>query len=151
MVVTIVAARRPRGGEVPALRAAVRRALELLGETKAEVCVSLVDDDQIRALNRQYRGKDAATDVLAFAAREGERVPGDEHWLGDIVISLDTARRQARQGGHGLVHELIRLVTHGLLHLLGYDHERSPAEARRMRRKERWLLRMLGREAPRAS
>ncbi|GBD24831.1 Endoribonuclease YbeY [bacterium HR30] len=143
MVVTIVATRRRRGVRLRALRSALQRALELLGEADAEVCVSLVGDGEIRALNGRYRGKDKATDVLAFASREGERVPGDEDWLGDIVISLDTAQRQAQEQKHSLSQELTRLAIHGLLHLLGYDHERSAAEARKMRRKEKWLLEAL--------
>jgi rRNA maturation RNase YbeY len=80
---------------------------------------------------------------LAFAAREGERVPGDERWLGDIVISIPTTQRQAAERGRSFSEELKSLIVHGLLHLLGYDHERSPAEARKMRRKERWLLEAL--------
>ncbi|MCX8073708.1 MAG: rRNA maturation RNase YbeY [Candidatus Binatia bacterium] len=143
MGVTVVSARPKRGLRVRALRAFVQRALELVQEPEGEVCVQLVDDATIHALNRRYRGKDRPTDVLAFAAREGPRVPGDEQWLGDIVISVETAERQAREHGHSLLREVHCLTVHGLLHLLGYDHERSAAEARRMRRKERWLLRAL--------
>ncbi|GIW44993.1 MAG: endoribonuclease YbeY [Candidatus Binatia bacterium] len=126
-----------------AVRAIVERALALLGEAQAEVSIRFVTDAEIHELNRRYRGKDRPTDVLAFAAREGERVPGDERWLGDIVISIATAHRQAAERGHSLFEEVKGLIVHGLLHLLGYDHERSPAEARKMRRKERWLLETL--------
>jgi rRNA maturation RNase YbeY len=94
-------------------------------------------------LNRHYRGKDRPTDVLAFALREGARVPGDEAVLGDVVISLDTAARQARAHGVTVAHEVRTLLIHGVLHLLGYDHERSAGEARRMRAVERRLSRTL--------
>lgn len=143
MAVTVVVVRRPHGVRTRALRSFLCRALELLGETQAEVCLRLVDDAEMRLLNHRYRAKDATTDVLAFAAREGERVPGDEQCLGDIVVSVDTARRQARENNHSLACELTKLAAHGLLHLLGYDHERSRAEAIKMQRKERWLLRRL--------
>lgn len=138
MAVTV---RRRSGaaGVATAIRADARRLLRLLGETGAELTVSLVDDATIRTLNRDYRRHDRSTDVLAFAMREGERVPGDESVLGDVVISLDTAARQARRRRAPLACELRALLVHGVLHLLGYDHERSPAEARRMRAAERRL------------
>ena len=84
-----------------------------------EVSLRLVDDAQIRALNRDYRHKDKPTDVLAFAQRDGPAGAHQADLLGDIVISVDTARRQARRG---LYAELLHLASHGLCHLLGYDH-----------------------------
>lgn len=144
MPVTVVARRRVPGMSTRSLRACAQRAMAFLGESEADVCVTLVGDAEIQVLNREYRRKDAPTDVLAFATREGERVPGDEASLGDIVISVDTARRQAAARGRALERELVVLVLHGLLHLVGYDHERSPAEARRMRRQEKRLARLLG-------
>jgi probable rRNA maturation factor len=92
-----------------------------------EVSLRLVDDGAIRALNRNYRGKNKPTDVLAFAQRDSATGP-DAGMLGDIVISVDTARRQARRG---LYRELMHLASHGLCHLLGYDH-RDDAEEREM-------------------
>ena len=92
-------------------------------------------DQTIHELNRQYRHKDRPTDVLAFPL-------ADEHCptlLGDVVISMDTARRQARQRKRAFADELRTLLIHGILHLLGYDHEVSDSEAVRMRRKEREL------------
>lgn len=91
-----------------------------------EVTVRLTDDAVIRELNRDYRGLDKPTDVLAFAMREGDG--GDLHpeILGDIVISVDTAARQAKQG---LFAELVFLSAHGLCHLLGYDHNDDEEEA----------------------
>jgi len=108
----------------------------------AELSLVLVSDRVMHELNRTWRGKDRPTDVLAFAQREGDGASPDG-LLGDVVISVDTARRQAVAHGHSLAAEGDRLLVHGLLHLVGYDHERSPVEARRMQRKERALLRAL--------
>ncbi|MFI5394874.1 MAG: rRNA maturation RNase YbeY [Candidatus Binatia bacterium] len=116
------------------------RALE---EDGAELAVSLVDDAEIQRLNHEYRGQDRPTDVLAFAMREGARAPGDEAVLGDVVISLETASQQARRQRVSDADEVRILLVHGLLHLLGYDHERSATEARRMKTMERRLHRLL--------
>jgi len=136
-----------RGRRVPALaRRLARRARRLLGALDldtAELSLVLVSDPVMHELNRTWRGRNRPTDVLAFAQREGTG-PAPEGLLGDVVISVDTARRQAAALGHSVAVEAERLLVHGLLHLLGYDHERSAAEARRMRRKERALLRALG-------
>ena len=88
-----------------------------------EVSLRLTDDPTIRALNRDYRRKDKPTDVLAFAQREGPAASPD--LLGDVVISIDTARRQAKRGLHA---ELLHLASHGLCHLLGYDHRDDEEE-----------------------
>jgi probable rRNA maturation factor len=90
--------------------------------------VRLVGDAAIRALNRAYRKNDRPTDVLAFAQREGPAGGLHPAVLGDVVISVDTARRQAKRG---LYRELLHLAAHGLCHLLGYDH-RDDAEERAM-------------------
>lgn len=113
------------------VRAAAREWLEKL--RYGEVSLSLVPDGEMRELNRRFRGKDKPTDVLSFPLQEGRR------HLGDVVISLDTARRQADEGGWPLSVELRRLLAHGLLHCAGHDHE-APADARRMQRAERRLL-----------
>jgi len=119
---------RVRGGRHAAsvLRAAARRWV------REELSIALVSDREIRALNRRWRRKDRTTDVLAFPLLEPQS-------LGDVVISLDTARRQAREGGWPLATELRRLLAHGILHCRGYDHERA-ADARRMAAAERRLL-----------
>ena len=136
-----------RGRRVPVLARRLarraRRMLDVLGLGAAELSLVLVSDRVMHDLNREWRGKDRPTDVLAFAQGEGAGVAPDG-LLGDVVISVDTARRQAATLGHSLVVEADRLLVHGLLHLLGYDHERSPAEARRMQRKERAVLRAIG-------
>jgi probable rRNA maturation factor len=92
---------------------------------RGSVTVALVSDQRVRALNRQFRGKDRATDVLSFPAGERGR-------LGDIVIALGAARAQALEAGHPLGTELRVLALHGLLHLLGYDHERDSGRMARV-------------------
>lgn len=97
-------------------------------------------DPEIHSLNRQYRAKDKTTDVLSFPLAD-EVCP---NLLGDVVISVDTATRQARRRGHSLREETQTLLIHGMLHLLGYDHEVSRSEAIRMRKKEREIKAILG-------
>lgn len=106
---------------------------------QAELSLAFVTDQTIHELNRQYRHKDRPTDVLSFPLAD-ERCPT---LLGDVVISIDTARRQARQRKCAFADELRALLIHGILHLLGYDHEVSDSEAVRMRRKERELKALL--------
>lgn len=104
----------------------VARLHGLSGQT--EVDITIVDDEEIHMLNRDYRNVDRPTDVLSFALdeeseEEPEVVGGpEEHLLGDIIISAETAARQAEEFGHGLEREIVYLAVHGLLHLLGYDH-----------------------------
>jgi probable rRNA maturation factor len=107
---------------------------------RGSVTIAIVSDARIRALNRQYRKKDATTDVLSFPSGEGGG-RGQGRDLGDIVIAAGVARRQARDAGHPLATELRVLALHGLLHLLGYDHERDDG---RMARVERRLRRLGG-------
>lgn len=97
---------------------------------RGEVVVALISDARMRALNREFRQADRTTDVLSFPASEAPTRPGDP--LGDIVIASGVARRQARQAGHALGAELRLLALHGLLHLLGYDHEADSGEMARL-------------------
>lgn len=109
----------------------------------ADVGVVFVHDLEMRALNRAWRKKDEPTDVLSFPAHDAaidEGVRGDEDVFGDIVISVDTARRQARALGHSLDVEVAVLVAHAVCHLAGLDHERSADEARIQLACERTLL-----------
>lgn len=99
----------------------------------------------MRALNRRYRGKDRTTDVLSFSMREGKGPGPASPLLGDIVISVPEAERQARADGETLRKAVDRLLVHGFLHLLGYDHEQGGAEARRMEARERVLREKLER------
>jgi len=105
---------------------------------RGSVSIALVTDARIRALNRTYRGKDRATDVLSFSVHGPEALPADAQHLGDIAIATGVARRQAREAGHSYAMELKVLALHGLLHLMGYDHE-EPGDAGRMARLERRL------------
>jgi probable rRNA maturation factor len=105
----------------------------------AELSIVLTTDRRIRRLNREWRGHDQATDVLSFPAAQVPRARGQARPLGDIVISLDTARRRARDERHAIEPELARYLAHGLLHLQGYDH-REPRQALRMARAESRLL-----------
>lgn len=123
------------------LRRLAERVLVAVGEAQSELSLDLVGDGRMRRLNRQYRKKDRTTDVLAFAMRESSSPVSA--LLGDVVISLPTARRQAKEGGRSLSEELAWLLVHGVLHLCGYDHERSTAEARRMKLREQRVLRTL--------
>ena len=137
------------GARAPGLAAWLRRAAPK--RARGEVTVALVSGARMRALNRMYRGKDYATDVLSFPAggkgrigrkgRKGFPLQPFQPSLGDIVIATGVARRQARDLGHSLAVELRVLALHGLLHLLGYDHERDRG---RMRRLEQRLLRQSG-------
>jgi probable rRNA maturation factor len=103
---------------------------------RGTITIAIVPDGRVQELNRRYRRKDVPTDVLSFPA-SAERLrrgrPGDERGhLGDVVIAAGVARRQAKQAGHSLQHELRVLALHGLLHLLGYDHERDEGRMARV-------------------
>ena len=129
-----------------ALRRATRRLLAAEGMANAEVSVVLSDDTTVHALNRHYRGKDKPTDVLSFSQREQARegpplpdLPGMPPILGDVIISVDTAARQAAVHGVTLEQELALLTVHGILHLLGYEDE-TEAGAQQMRLREQAIL-----------
>ena len=113
-----------------------------------EVSIALVDDDYIQELNKQYRSWDAPTDVLSFAMRETVSETDnsfeffEEELLGDVVVSLERAKMQAMEYGHSFEREVIYLVVHGILHLLGYDHE-VYEEKTVMRQKEEEILKTM--------
>jgi len=135
-----------RGFDARTIRRRAERMLLHL-ELDAELSVALVDDDVMRQLNRDYRDADRTTDVLAFAMREGEQLmvlDGEPEMLGDIIISVPTARRQADEREATLLAELTMLLAHGLLHLLGYDH-RTKSEEREMLARTRELEAAAGR------
>lgn len=159
--------RRTVRGRIPTstLRGRAERLLVALGRPDAELVVVLTDDGEIHALNRDYRGKDAPTDVLSFPQEEGEAVPlppGVPRPLGDVVISLDTAARQLDDGclprlwpalgattapPWALMDEVTFLLLHGVLHLVGHDHI-EPDDAAAMEALEAELLPgLLGRRA----
>ena len=136
--------------------ALIERAVEavLTAETiagPAELSVLVTDDAQVRALNRDYRNVDAPTDVLSFAAEEDAsdrpafvRPPGAPRYLGDIALSFERVVSQAAEYGHSRERELAFLVVHGVLHLLGYDHERGPEDEAAMRARQEAAMERLG-------
>lgn len=111
--------------------------MHALGRQNDELSILLVDDTNIQNLNRQHRNIDCATDVLSFPQAEGDEFIS--HMLGDVVISVETAERQATEHQFSLEQELVLLLIHGLLHLLGYDHERSRKDEKLMKEKT-WEL-----------
>lgn len=125
------------------VESSARRLLEILELPQAELSIVLCDDSFIQPLNLEYRGKDRPTDVLSFAMQEGEGCMEDDPVLGDIVISVQTAAVQGAEHGHGTERELQVLLIHGLLHLLGYDHEQEEAQALEMEAQEKRLLALL--------
>ena len=122
------------------LEGQIRKILISLKCEEKEISILLADDKKMRKLNNQYRGQNRATDVLSFPQNEGEEQGLNPHLLGDVVVSTVTARRQSTQHELSLEEELVLLLTHGILHLLGYDHERSDEEARHMKEKTRELF-----------
>ena len=111
---------------------------------EAELGVTLGDDEYLQMLNREYRNIDRPTDVLSFALNEGEEDSSDEEMLlGDIVISVDRVLSQAQEYGHSETRELAYLAIHGLMHIMGYDHEK-PEDKKEMRVAEEEVLRALG-------
>ncbi len=122
--------RRPAGPVAERLRRVVRTTLDRLGIDDAEVSLVLTGDGRLEELNRTWRGVGAPTDVLSFP--DGETLPDGLRFLGEIVISVDTARAQARRLGHSLERELEELTLHGVLHLAGYDHEADGGEMERL-------------------
>jgi len=133
LTVTIVDG-RGRPARAPGLASWLRRVAP--PRARGRVTVALVADTRIRELNRAFRGKDYATDVLSFPSNPESRTPNPE-FLGDIAIATGVARRQAHERGHAVSVELRVLSLHGLLHLLGYDHERDHGQMRRVEQRLR--------------
>ncbi len=121
--------------------------LDALGYPDSELSVVITGDLGIRRVNRDYLGKDRPTNVISFAMGEGEFGGINPDILGDVIISADTAAREAQEGEVTFWSRLCFLLLHGILHITGYDHERSgEAEARRMEAREREIFALLGRE-----
>ena len=118
--------KRAAGPLTAGLRALALAALRRIGRHDAEVGVLICDDTTIRSLNRHYRSKDVATDVLSFPA--GFAQPDGPLYLGDVAISLDTAQRQAAAAGVAVDRELRCLLLHAIIHLCGFDHEADEGE-----------------------
>jgi probable rRNA maturation factor len=125
------------GASAAVIRGRAEKMLRHLGLSKVELSVALVDDATIHELNRDYRKKDKPTDVLAFPLQDPVP-PKPTGLLGDVILSVDTARKQANKHRRTLLAELTMLLAHGLLHLLGYDHQ-TDAEEREMTARTREL------------
>jgi probable rRNA maturation factor len=118
-----------------------QNALEIVDQDQAELCLVIVGNAEIRKLNAKFRKKDYPTDVLSFPA--GDELPEGVQLLGDVVISVEKAKAQSKERRRTLNEEMVTLLIHGIVHLLGYDHERSPKDARIMDRLEKRIHRAL--------
>lgn len=147
MKVTISNRQRRNPIGTPNLRKVAERILNALGYPDSELSVVITGDRGIRRVNRDYLDKDRPTNVISFAMNEGEFGGMNPGMLGDVIISADTAAREAEEGGIPFWSRLCFLMLHGILHIVGYDHERSgEVEARRMEAKEREIFALLERE-----
>ncbi len=136
---------RNHGLKSTTLKALLRRALRILGFPRGSVSLVLTDDARIRALNRDFLETDRPTDVLSFPLADPADLADHDRdlYLGEIYISVETARAQAKGARRPFAREVAHLLIHGLLHLVGYDHA-TPGERRRMKAIESRLLRELG-------
>ena len=129
---------------VRGLKQKAARILKILNQNRAELSLALVGNREIQELNARFCNKNRPTDVLSFPL--GTSLPTGRILLGDVVISVEQAKRQARERRRKLEAEIETLLIHGILHLLGYDHERSAKEERRMRRMEKRIHQALSDE-----
>lgn len=134
---------RGSGIDARAVKRTAKKLLEAVNERQSALSISFVDDDEIREINRAHRGKDKPTDVLSFPLLEEGDAHLGERLLGDVVISVDSARRQAADYDASLEAEINRLLIHGVLHVMGHDHEEA-AEREDMRAEERRLAQVIG-------
>ncbi len=126
------------------IRRQTNRLLQLIGCADKELSLTFVDDPAIQTINREYLGKDRPTNVISFSLQEGEYGNINPTLLGDVVISAETALRDAQAGRYRMDEEILFLIIHGVLHLTGYNHENTTqANALKMRRKEKELFRLL--------
>lgn len=126
------------------IREKVGKVLNALACHEGELSILFVDDTKMTELNRAYRGKSGPTNVLAFPMTEEAGRGVASGMLGDIVISVDSAQRESEETGEILENTVYRLLVHGLLHLLGFDHELSADDALRMEKEQERLLKMIG-------
>ena len=135
-------ARRGAGKKFPSrkLEKIANAILKLVGRDQAELSLALIGNSEMRRLNARYRHKDYPTDVLSFTI---EGTVAESGLLGDVILSVEKARQQAKERRHSLDLEMATLLIHGIVHLLGYDHERSAKDARAMGRVEKKLYRAL--------
>ena len=129
------------------LRRVARKILSVSGCPDAQLSILIVGDEEIRQINRDYLGRDKPTNVISFAMQEGEGQGIQPDLLGDVVISAETTARDAADAGLSFESELYFLLLHGILHLLGYDHERGTHEdARQMEEREKQLFSLISEE-----
>jgi probable rRNA maturation factor len=131
---------KARGRKTPGFSKTARAILSSLALADAELSILLTGDREIHDLNLRYREKDKPTDVLSFPQDDEEPLDGSPRILGDVVISVETTERQAKEKGHTFERELTILLIHGVLHLIGYDHERGRQDGIVMRAMEKRLL-----------
>ncbi len=141
MQVEIVRRYRGKGLSTRKLKPLALSILQLTGHERSELTIGLIGDTEMRKLNAKFRHKDYPTDVLSFPAEKD--LPEGVDLLGDVIISIDKARQQAKERGRPLPEEIVTLLIHGVVHLLGYDHERSAKDARIMGRLEKKIFRAL--------
>ena len=130
------------------LRQTAQALLNELGSPEGELSILITDDGNIAAINRDYFNRPWPTNVISFSMMEGEfaDVNPEAKMLGDIVISMETAEREAVEADMPVEENIVRLLVHGLLHIFGYDHEAPDADAERMARKSEQLMEMLEKE-----
>ncbi len=121
----------------------VRVILDALACPDGEISILIVDDPQIEELNQQYLNREGPTNVIAFAMREGEFSDLSPHLLGDVVISADTAAQEAQIAAMSMQQRFSELLVHGILHLMGYDHETSEKDARVMEDRSKELMNLI--------
>ena len=121
-----------------------RAVLDALGCPEKELSILLVDDLQIADLNATYLNREGPTNVIAFPMQEGEFAGVSPDLMGDVVISVDTAEREGTAAGMDVETRMVELLVHGVLHLMGYDHEHDEAQARRMEAKSVAVLEAIG-------
>lgn len=122
-----------------------KKILSALGYTEAELSIALVDEHLMTELNEKYRGLRKPTNVLSFSMSDGDFPHIHPEILGDVVICIPVAKKEAKEANMSFDQRLTELLVHGILHLLGYDHEKSKEDAEKMNRKMEEILNMLGR------
>ncbi len=125
------------------IRKTAKAILNALGYPDAELSILIVDDQQITLLNQQYLNREGPTNVIAFPMQEGPFAEIAPDLLGDVVISVETAHRQAKNAGLSMLDYFDQLLIHGILHLLGYNHENDRSEAHKMEQKAKELLKAI--------
>ena len=121
----------------------INKILKNLACSNAEISILFTSDEHIKELNKTYRKKNRPTDVLAFSQNEGDLIGTNTNILGDVVVSTDTAKRQADERSHSVEKEIFILLIHGILHLLGFDHEKEKKDLKKMQSKEKELLTLI--------